>query len=415
MKPLPTLSTILCVFLCAFVQPVFALSASYTKLFQSLEPLSAPNISDDGKQLIFTGGYQEDQKAIYLAKAPNWNVVKPVIITGVNLPGENIRLIQFFQSQTKKSSVTFNEPVVSGNFIAFGAVTAQKKSGVFYADLKNGHWRAHSIAFDGDYIEKHVKIIHLDSPFIVKNNNILFLATLSDHRKAVFLYDIHKKHLYEVVTTATNTPKLTHYWDLSVNKNNFALRAYQGHYMAIYAYNGAHHFIPLSPRYDQKLPPSNEVDTGGPSYYQLGDKSYAVFHVATDRVQGVYKRYSLVGNIKKYSYNLPLVSTGEPAPYTLDPFYILTNPTLMSEQGRFFIAFEGSTNKLPRVLGVYAMVLTKATSPNIIKLVQPGLKFDKQAVVSASIGAVSIRALKVPVRVRFASGKYGIYLFTLKK
>ena len=46
--------------------------------------------------------------------------------------------------------------------------------------------------------------------------------------------------------------------------------------------------------------------------------------------------YNLVGNISKDDYSIPLFSTGEPAPYTLDPFYKLGNPTLMYENSIFY-------------------------------------------------------------------------------
>ena len=269
--------------------------------------------------------------------------------------------------------------------------------------------------FDGDMVEKNVKCSFLDAPYLTNNNNIIFLANLSNKQMAVFFYDTHKKKLYEIVSTANAIPKLSHFWNISVSKNNFSLRAYSGTSMGIYAYNGNHHFIRLSGLYEQNLPPSNEVDIGGPAYFQVGKKGYVIFHTAVDKQHNLYKRYNLVGNISKDDYSIPLFSTGEPAPYTLDPFYKLGNPTLMYENSIFYIAFQGSTSKLPTEMGAYVMMLAKNASPTSISLVQPGVTFDKSKVVNATLGVVSLRKLKIPVLVKFSSGEYGIYLFTISK
>ena len=87
----------------------------------------------------------------------------------------------------------------------------------------------------------------------------------------------------------------------------------------------------------------------------------------------------------------------------------------MYENSIFYIAFQGSTSKLPTEMGAYVMMLAKNASPTSISLVQPGVTFDKSKVVNATLGVVSLRKLKIPVLVKFSSGEYGIYLFTISK
>lgn len=395
------------------LQVTYSFSTSYVRVIQSVQPLSAANISDDGNRMVFIGTYSKTQQGIFLSQAPLWQHVQAIIVTNRYLAGTKIKLTSFLNTTTQGSFTDFDGPAASDHYVAFAAMTNTHRFGLFYAEPGHPMWISHKIALVGDQFKKGVTFTSFSPPYTFQQHHLLFLATLSNGETGVFSYEILKHTLYEIVNSQHSKPSIRNLSDISVNQNDFVTRDIERNKMAVYVYKGDDDFKRISPFYNQVSTATDVAAVGTPSYVQVGETAYVIFPVAMGRVNGAYQHYSLFGNLSDTAYSAPLVTSGNAAPGTFSPFYKITNPTLAYNQDRFYFTFEATTHRLPNQEGAYLAKLDH-NNLHLISLVDPATVFDGGKVKNAMLGSVSIRHNNIPVSVAFKSGYYGLYLFQLK-
>lgn len=371
-------------------------------------------ISDNGKELVIRGTLSS-KPVIFISefKKHRWSSLTPVITLATNIENLSGRhFVSFAKKHSSDGSTNFNGPMISHNIIAFAARLDDAKNGVFYSEKKKGSWHTKVIIQTNDSIDVG-KIISLDAPYIYKQN-IYFLADIQTKtgktESGALEFDTQLGKLNVLLFSGGSNP--VNYWDMSLNKDSFAIRAEDKETKAqnIYTYDNGK----LEPVYSEITLPNEDVDAfslGGPTYFIQNDFAYVANMV-------VFKKTSQPKCAAIFSNVLSRhiwVKTGDTINNDKGEIAFSGNPTLSISDTEACIAFEATqADGSSDFLGAYLSCLDLKTDekPTIYKILKPGDTLDGLGVVErVLLGPVSIRKDKIAVTVKLKSQKYAVVVF----
>ena len=306
--------------------------------------------------------------------------------------------------------------------IVFAAELDNLKNGVFYSIQEQGEWTTSAIIQTGDIIESH-KVINLDAPYI-NEKTVYFLASLKTEDEktiyAIFTFHIPSQTLNIVLTSNNND--ISQYWDMSLNKMNFAIRAESQttHAQNIYLHEQSN--VLKSVYSTLELPPdTNQYTFGGPSYFSMNEQEYVVNLVRFyDQLTSKYT--ALYSNIFP---DFLWVTTHDriitPQTNNIENHIIdVGNPTLEINANKAWITFQATTTQHKNHIGIYVSsvnlnAMTSLTSrAQIFTVIEPNDILQEIGTVSqVFLGSVSLRQQKVVVSTQLHTGQYEILVFRI--
>lgn len=376
-----------------------------------------PTISDNGKQLIFRGTIA-DEPVIFVSSLESgaWTVPEVAFSTNTAIQNSDAQIISFSQKKTSGPSENFNGPMIADNVATFGAEIDTGESGVFYAEKIDGNWQTKLILKTSDSTDGKT-VSSVDAPY-VSDNKILFLATLSDtdsqSSSAVFSFDLSSEALEIIVDSAEGD--IDQYWDMSVNKGRFSVRAEhsvsndQNMYIhqtnddtLLAVYSG---FI---------LPPgTNNLTVGGPSYFFENGESYVANLI-------FFKQDDTVENYQIYTNILPTytwLETGDVIANSNNSFQALANPTLSINENKAWMFFQATISGSSQTGAYLSHIKLDEPSPEntAYAIVQPGDEFDDgpDIVNQVLLGPVSLRSNRIAMTLQSDTGKYALLVYQLQ-
>ncbi|WP_298772330.1 hypothetical protein [uncultured Shewanella sp.] len=380
-----------------------------------------PNLSDNGTEIILRGTLF-NQPAIFLSQLidTSWTPLQAIITPSTPINNSNAKFISFSKNITSHGSINYNGPMVYQGTIVFAAELDNLKNGVFYSIQKQGEWITNAIMQTGDIIENN-KVINLDAPYINKNK-VYFLTSLKTEDEktiyTIFTFDIPSQTLNMVLTSNNND--ISQYWDMSLNKINFAIRgeSQTTHAQNIYLHEQSN--VLKSVYSTLYLPPgTNRYTFGGPSYFSDNKQEYVVnlvrfYDVLTSKYTALYS--NIFPNFLWVATHDTIM---DPQTNNIkDKIIDVGNPTLEINANKAWIAFQGTATKHKDRIGIYASSVNLHTIASltsrapIFPVIEPDDILQGIGTVSQIfLGSVSLRQQKITVATQLHTGEYEILLF----
>ncbi|MCP3964781.1 MAG: hypothetical protein GY750_08210 [Lentisphaerae bacterium] len=379
--------------------------------------LIPPSISEDGKSFVYTAiDGKTDKPAIFVSYLnPDGTFSKPVtaVTSEATAKGLKKHIISFqgqhglWEPTQLRPEGGLNSPIIQGNIITFSATLENYKRGVFYArKWRDGKWRVTPIALQGQAVpdKKGVTFHNFDAPYITMNSEAIFLASLSDRADAVYKYKIPEEdsitHGKPVLLCKSND-KIFNFWDISVYRGNFALRAETtSGDIFIYVYDAKKKMlVRTSPDNYASLPKGATVVPLGPSLYK-GRVAFSTYY----RSHGKDSVYAIYSNVYDSFFAEPAAISGELIESVNSKFVKVGNPTLYIKGKRIYIVFMATLTEGFKTPGVYLAEIN-GDNVKISALAAPGQKLsNSKTVESAATGAVSIRDGIIPMAIKYDNG-----------
>ncbi|MCL9782533.1 hypothetical protein M9194_13945 [Vibrio sp. S4M6] len=371
-----------------------------------------PNLADNGREMVIRGTSSGEPAIFFSAlKGDFWNHPAPVITTSSTIEGSDVQFVNFSKQITSNPSVNFNGPMVSGDHIVFSAELNNHQNGIFISTLENGKWVTKSILQTNQAVAGK-KVVSLNAPYI-SDGDVYFIAKMNDGKSDsvnVVRYIINTGDMDTLQTSQTEG--IGDFWDLSLNKDRFSVRAFNEStkQQNIYVYDHKNSFKPVYGKLS--YPKGTDAFTlGGPSYYNYdGHQDYVANMV-------VFSKNKQLKDMAIFSNVLPKLSwveTGDSIVDESSKIEAVGNPTLSVSQHYASIAFQATTSQSPKVSGVYFSSVnrdkaTNAGTETILPVVEPHTQIAQLGKVEqVMLGSVSLRHNTIATAVKLDSGEYGI-------
>ena len=376
--------------------PKTQVSVESTYLAPKGTTFEGPNLADNGKEMVIRGTSSAGPAIFFSTiNGDSWDHPAPVITTSSTIEGSDVKFVNFSKQITSKPSINFNGPMVSGDHIVFSAELNNHQNGVFISTLKNGKWVTKSILQTGQ-TALGKKVISLNAPYI-SDGDVYFIAKMNDGQHDSFdvvRYTINTSDMN--IVQASQAKGVGEFWDLSLNKDRFSVRAVNDltKQQNIYIYDNKNNLKPVYGRFH--YPKGTDSFTlGGPSYYNYhGHHDYVANMV-------VFSKNKQARDIAIFSNILPelsWVSTGGSILGENSKIEAVGNPTLSVSPHYASIAFQATTSQSPKVPGVYFSCVNRVkgndadTEAKVLPVVEPNTHIDQLGKVDkVMLGSVSIR------------------------
>ncbi|WOO40837.1 hypothetical protein [Rubellicoccus peritrichatus] len=376
-----------------------------------------PTISDNGEQLIFRGKVS-GEPVIFVSQFENenWTVPEVAFSTSTEVQNHDAKIISFSQKTTSGASENFNGPMIADDVATFGAEIDTGEDGVFYAKRVDGNWQTKLILKTNDAIAGKT-VSSVDAPY-VSENKIFFLTTLTDSStqssNTIFCFDIPKEKLDVILDS--DDGDVDQFWDMSVNKARFSIRAENSitNNQNIYIYEaigqGLRSIYP-----DFILPTgTNSFTVGGPTYFVENDESH-VANLVFFKNDDIVQTYQIYTNLLS---EFVWIKTGDVVGDSNDRLGALANPTLSVEEDAAWMFFQATTLDSNQI-GAYLSYIDfdNASFEKVSYAVaQPGDSFnqDSATINQVLLGPVSLRNNRIAMTIQSDSNQYALVVYQIR-